>query len=47
MVVAGDIRKGTTFVLDSQVYTVTEFMHVKPGKGAAFKAQKRYDRRRC
>ena len=36
MVVAGDIRKGTTFVLDSQVYTVTEFMHVKPGKGAAF-----------
>ena len=36
MVVAGDIRKGTTFELDSQVYTVVEFMHVKPGKGAAF-----------
>ena len=36
MVVAGDIRKGTTFILDSQVYTVVEFMHVKPGKGAAF-----------
>lgn len=34
MVVAGDIRKGTTFELDSQVYTVVEFMHVKPGKGA-------------
>ena len=36
MVTAGDIRKGTTFVLDSQVYTVIEFLHVKPGKGAAF-----------
>ena len=34
--VAGDIRKGATFELEGQVFTVTEFMHVKPGKGAAF-----------
>ncbi|GKX66143.1 elongation factor P [Inconstantimicrobium mannanitabidum] len=36
MISAGDIRKGTTFELDGQVYTVVEFLHVKPGKGAAF-----------
>jgi elongation factor P len=33
---AGDIRNGTTFELDSSVYKVVEFQHVKPGKGAAF-----------
>jgi len=36
MISAGDIRKGTTFELDGQVFTVLEFLHVKPGKGAAF-----------
>ncbi|MCY6960475.1 elongation factor P [Clostridium brassicae] len=36
MISAGDLRKGTTFELDGQVYTVLEFLHVKPGKGAAF-----------
>jgi len=36
MISAGDIRKGTTFDLDGQVFTVIEFLHVKPGKGAAF-----------
>jgi elongation factor P len=36
MISAGDIRKGTTFELDGQVFTVIEFLHVKPGKGAAF-----------
>lgn len=36
MISAGDIRKGTTFELDGQVFTVVEFLHVKPGKGAAF-----------
>ncbi|MDT8716591.1 elongation factor P [Clostridium sp. 19966] len=36
MISAGDLRKGTTFDLDGQVYTVVEFLHVKPGKGAAF-----------
>lgn len=34
---AGDIRKGATFEYNGKgVYTVTEFQHVKPGKGAAF-----------
>lgn len=36
MISAGDLRKGTTFELDGQVFTVLEFLHVKPGKGAAF-----------
>ena len=36
MISDGDIRKGTTFELDVQVFTVIEFLHVKPGKGAAF-----------
>ncbi len=36
-ITAGDIRKGTTFEYNGKgVYTVTEFQHVKPGKGAAF-----------
>ena len=30
-IMAGDIRKGTTFEYKSGVYTVTEFQHVKPG----------------
>ena len=33
---AGDLRNGTTFELDSNVFKVVEFQHVKPGKGAAF-----------
>lgn len=36
MIVAGDFRNGTTFEMDSSVYRVIEFQHVKPGKGAAF-----------
>ncbi|MEG0295388.1 MAG: elongation factor P [Clostridium sp.] len=36
MISAGDIRKGTTFEHEGQVFTVSEFLHVKPGKGAAF-----------
>lgn len=36
MISAGDLRKGTTFELDGQVFTVLDFLHVKPGKGAAF-----------
>lgn len=36
MISAGELRKGTTFELDGQVFTVADFMHVKPGKGAAF-----------
>lgn len=33
---AGDFRNGLTFDLDGTVYSVVEFQHVKPGKGAAF-----------
>ena len=36
MISAGDIRKGTTFEMDCNVYTVVELLHGKPGKGAAF-----------
>ena len=36
MISAGDFRNGTTFEMDSQVYRIVEFQHVKPGKGAAF-----------
>ena len=36
MISAGDLRKGTTFEEGGQVFTVIEFLHVKPGKGAAF-----------
>lgn len=31
-----DFRPGTTILLDGIVYRVVEFLHVKPGKGAAF-----------
>ncbi len=36
MLTAGDLRKGITFEYDGQVYIVIDFLHVKPGKGAAF-----------
>ena len=36
MISAGDFRKGLTIELDGQVYTVVDYQHVKPGKGAAF-----------
>jgi elongation factor P len=36
MISAGEFRKGTTFEMDGQVFTIVEFQHVKPGKGAAF-----------
>lgn len=36
MISAGDLRKGTTFEHEGQVFTVLDFLHVKPGKGAAF-----------
>lgn len=36
MISASDLRKGTTFEQDGQVFTVIDFLHVKPGKGAAF-----------
>lgn len=36
MISAGDFRKGITIEIDDQVYTIVDFQHVKPGKGAAF-----------
>lgn len=36
MVTAGDFRNGVTFEMNGSVYTIVEFQHVKPGKGAAF-----------
>ena len=36
MVSAGDFRNGVTFEMDGNVYQIVEFLHVKPGKGAAF-----------
>ena len=36
MITAGDFRNGATFEMDGSVYSIIEFQHVKPGKGAAF-----------
>lgn len=36
MISAGEFRKGLTFEMDGQIFTVVDFQHVKPGKGAAF-----------
>ena len=33
---AGEFRNGMTLEIDGKVCQVVEFMHVKPGKGAAF-----------
>jgi elongation factor P len=31
-----DLRTGLTLEIDGEIYSVVEFLHVKPGKGAAF-----------
>ena len=36
MILAGDLRKGVTIEYDGKIFTVVDFLHVKPGKGAAF-----------
>ena len=36
MISAGDFRKGITVEIDGQVWSIADFQHVKPGKGAAF-----------
>ena len=36
MITAGDFRKGVTFEMDGNVYSVIDFLHVKPGKGSPF-----------
>ena len=36
MISASEFRNGATIEVDNAIYTVIEFQHVKPGKGAAF-----------
>ena len=36
MISAGEFRNGVTIELDGGLYIITDFQHVKPGKGAAF-----------
>ena len=36
MISAGDFRNGMTIEIDSNIFQIIEFQHVKPGKGAAF-----------
>ena len=35
-ITASDFRNGVTIEFEGNIYTIIEFMHVKPGKGAAF-----------
>jgi elongation factor P len=36
MISSNDLRNGVTVVVDGNLWTVIEFLHVKPGKGSAF-----------
>ena len=36
MISSNDLRPGITIELDGSVWQCVEFLHVKPGKGAAF-----------
>lgn len=36
MISTNDLRTGVTIEIDGEVFTVVDFQHVKPGKGAAF-----------
>ena len=36
MATTNDLKNGTVLNLDGQLWTVTDFQHVKPGKGGAF-----------
>lgn len=36
MISTNEFKTGQTIVYDGNIYSVIEFMHVKPGKGAAF-----------
>lgn len=36
MISTNDLRTGVTVEVDGDVFTVVEFLHVKPGKGSAF-----------
>ncbi|MDK2820096.1 MAG: elongation factor [Clostridia bacterium] len=45
MISTNDFRTGLTIEVDGEIYSVVEFMHVKPGKGAAFVRTKLKNRR--
>lgn len=36
MISSNDFRNGVTILIDGNLWTVIEFLHVKPGKGSAF-----------
>jgi len=36
MASTADFRNGTTLIVDGNLYSIVEFLHVKPGKGGAF-----------
>ena len=36
MISSNDLRNGVTILVDGNLWTVIEFLHVKPGKGSAF-----------
>jgi elongation factor P len=36
VITSNDLRNGMTIELDGQIFSVIEFLHVKPGKGSAF-----------
>jgi elongation factor P len=36
MISSNDFKTGLTIILNSKLYQIIEFLHVKPGKGAAF-----------
>ena len=36
MISAGDFKNGLTIEVDGGIFIITDFQHVKPGKGAAF-----------
>lgn len=36
MISVNDLRTGLTVELEGDIFSVVEFLHVKPGKGAAF-----------
>jgi elongation factor P len=36
MISTNDLRPGVCFIYDDQLWKITEFQHVKPGKGPAF-----------
>ncbi len=36
MISASEFRNGVTVEIDGEIFTIIEFQHVKPGKGAAF-----------